>query len=81
MRCQFCRGTEGAMVAGEPRRVGIERGSTRYRTVVPYWHPACYEATESRMAAARERDLAELRQSLLEANPHLAAVLNRSPQV
>lgn len=69
-RCRFCRRTDGVLVAGEPARVGIQRGSTRYRMVAQYHHSACLQAEVEFNAASRARSdaefLAGLRETLLE---------------
>jgi hypothetical protein len=65
-RCQFCRRSDGSLVAGEPRRVGIRRGSTSYRMVTPYWHTSCLEAERKFNEASRARTDAEMREGLAE---------------
>ncbi len=59
VKCQFCRRSDGELVAGEPRRVGIQRGSTRYRMVTPYWHASCMQREKEFNEASRERSMAE----------------------
>ncbi len=59
VKCRFCHRSDGVLLPGEPRRVGIQRGSTRYRVVTPYHHESCLQREREFNDASRERSMAE----------------------